>query len=91
MGADPNCGTKVQKIFDICKFLECRKWKNAKKEEKSRIISGTMDNEHKGKGVMSESNSDVTDEGKKEHKRERERNKTTRSPLHGRLLVVIHE
>ena len=68
MGADPNCGTKVQKIFDICKFLECRKWKNAKKEEKSRIISGTMDKEHEGKGVMSESNSDVTDEGKKEHK-----------------------
>ena len=58
---------------------------------------------------MSESNSDVTDEGKKEHKGdegegritsgtmdlehkgERERNKTTRSPLHGRLLVVIRE
>ena len=34
MGADPNCGTKVQKIFDICKFLECRKWKNAKKKKK---------------------------------------------------------
>jgi len=27
-----------------------------------------MDKAHKGKGVMSESNSDVTDEGKKEHK-----------------------
>ena len=27
-----------------------------------------MDKEHEGKGVMSESNSDVTDEGKKEHK-----------------------
>ena len=32
-----------------------------------------MDIEHKGEGVMSESNSDVTDEGKKEHKGERER------------------
>ena len=50
-----------------------------------------MDKAHEGKGVMSESNSDVTDEGKKEHKGERERNKTTRSPLHGRLLVVIHK
>ena len=32
-----------------------------------------MDKAHEGKGVMSESNSDVTDEGKKEHKGKRER------------------
>ena len=29
-----------------------------------------MDKAHTGKGVMSESNTDVTDEGKKEHKGE---------------------
>lgn len=69
MGADPNCGTKVQKIFDICKFLECRKWKNAKKRRKKPDnIRHNRHRAQRGEGVMSESNSDVTDEGKKAHK-----------------------